>query len=144
METRLDKQINDTRIALAVSGGLLNVSFLGCGSFLPIHPILRSSASSYLARFSPSTKASATVSSHSHRYSSSNLNSWFMRIDKDKELRGKQSELANINRQQQALAYLQTDFANLKPDINLICERLLLFAEIWASVRWLVLLTTTI
>ncbi|KAF5323039.1 hypothetical protein D9611_009337 [Ephemerocybe angulata] len=57
------------------------------------------------------------------------------RNGKQKALRGKQADLADVNRKQEALAQLQSDFDNVKPDITLICEKLVLFAEIWSSVR---------
>ncbi|RXW16928.1 hypothetical protein EST38_g8925 [Candolleomyces aberdarensis] len=55
--------------------------------------------------------------------------------DKAKKLQEKQDALAEVNRKQQALANLKTDFDGVKPDIALICEKLVLFAEIWSSVR---------
>ena len=55
-------------------------------------------------------------------------------IDKARQLEQKEKELADVNRKQQALAQLQTDIDGLKPDISLICERLVLFGEIWSSV----------
>ncbi|KAF8756971.1 hypothetical protein RHS01_04168 [Rhizoctonia solani] len=51
------------------------------------------------------------------------------------DLAGKQSKLEDANRKQQALAHLKTEYDGLKPSISLICEKLLLFAEIWSSVR---------
>ncbi|KAJ2924806.1 hypothetical protein H1R20_g12280, partial [Candolleomyces eurysporus] len=57
------------------------------------------------------------------------------RNDKAKKLQEKQNALAEVNRKQQALANLQSDFDGVKPDIALICEKLVLFAEIWSSVR---------
>ncbi|RXW11185.1 hypothetical protein EST38_g14669, partial [Candolleomyces aberdarensis] len=54
---------------------------------------------------------------------------------KAKKLQEKQDALAEVNRKQQALANLKTDFDGVKPDIALICEKLVLFAEIWSSVR---------
>ncbi|KAF6748029.1 hypothetical protein DFP72DRAFT_820981 [Ephemerocybe angulata] len=57
------------------------------------------------------------------------------RNDKQTALRGKQADLAEVNRKQAALAQLQSDFDGVKPDITLICEKLVLFAEIWSSVR---------
>ena len=50
------------------------------------------------------------------------------------ELEKKQAELVAVNKKQEALAQMQTDFENLKPDIALICDRLALFAQIWVSV----------
>ncbi|TEB33802.1 hypothetical protein FA13DRAFT_1626524 [Coprinellus micaceus] len=94
----LDKQMNDTRIALAVCGGLLNViGLIVAGSVLAVYQSQRNA--------------------------------------KNNELAGKRQELADINRRQKGLAYLQTDLAGLEPDFDLICERLQGFAEIWASVR---------
>jgi len=57
------------------------------------------------------------------------------RADKERELHRKQLELAEVNKKQIALAHLKTQFDLLRPDITLICERLVLFAEIWSSVR---------
>ncbi|CCM02035.1 uncharacterized protein FIBRA_04111 [Fibroporia radiculosa] len=57
------------------------------------------------------------------------------RDDKARELGGKLNALADINRKQEALAHLKTEFDGFKPDIALICEKLVLFAEIWSSVR---------
>ncbi|EUC59324.1 transmembrane protein, putative, partial [Rhizoctonia solani AG-3 Rhs1AP] len=57
------------------------------------------------------------------------------RNDKAAELARKQKELDDVNRKQQALSQLKTEFDNLQPDINLICEKLVLFAEIWATVQ---------
>lgn len=54
--------------------------------------------------------------------------------DKASELKGKQDALAEVNRKQEALANLQSDFDGVKPDIALICEKLVLFAEIWSAV----------
>jgi len=51
------------------------------------------------------------------------------------DLAAKQAALAEVNRKQQALAHLKSDFDGVKPDIALICEKLVLFAEIWSSVR---------
>ncbi|EGN94763.1 hypothetical protein SERLA73DRAFT_187819 [Serpula lacrymans var. lacrymans S7.3] len=51
------------------------------------------------------------------------------------KLIGKQNDLIDVNRKQAALAHLKTDFDGLKPDIALICDKLVLFAEIWSSVR---------
>ena len=56
--------------------------------------------------------------------------------DKAQKLLNKQNALADLNRKQEALANLESDFKGLKPDIALICERLVLFAEIWSSVRF--------
>ncbi|KAJ2913937.1 hypothetical protein MD484_g6477, partial [Candolleomyces efflorescens] len=51
------------------------------------------------------------------------------------QLSGKERELAIVNQTQKDLANLQTEFDGVKPDIDLICQRLVLFAEIWSSVR---------
>lgn len=51
------------------------------------------------------------------------------------DLAAKQADLADVNRKQVALAHLKSDFDGVKPDITLICDKLVLFAEIWASVR---------
>ncbi|KAJ2930016.1 hypothetical protein H1R20_g7082, partial [Candolleomyces eurysporus] len=55
--------------------------------------------------------------------------------DKMSQLWGKEKELATVNEKQQALAYLQSQSDGVKPEIDLICEKLILFAEIWSSVR---------
>ena len=55
-------------------------------------------------------------------------------LEKEKEFLRKQLELAEVNRRQVALAHLKTQFDALEPDITLICEKLVLFAEIWSSV----------
>jgi outer membrane murein-binding lipoprotein Lpp len=57
------------------------------------------------------------------------------RADKVKTLNQKRAELADVNRKQEALAHLQSEFDGTKPTIALICERLVLFGEIWTSVR---------
>ncbi|EGN94760.1 hypothetical protein SERLA73DRAFT_187807 [Serpula lacrymans var. lacrymans S7.3] len=57
------------------------------------------------------------------------------RDEKASILQRKQNELIDVNRKQAALAHLKTDFDGLKPDIALICDKLILFAEIWSSVR---------
>lgn len=57
------------------------------------------------------------------------------RVRAEIDLRRTQRELAEVNRLQQALARLKGDFDGLKPDINLICDKLALFGEIWESVR---------
>ncbi|CAE6431798.1 unnamed protein product [Rhizoctonia solani] len=57
------------------------------------------------------------------------------RNGKAAELASKQKELDEVNRKQKALAQLKTEFDGLQPDINLICDRLVLFAEIWTSVQ---------
>lgn len=56
------------------------------------------------------------------------------RVRAEIDLRRTQRELAEVNRLQQALARLKGDFDGLKPDINLICDKLALFGEIWESV----------
>ncbi|KAF8678334.1 hypothetical protein RHS04_05703 [Rhizoctonia solani] len=57
------------------------------------------------------------------------------RIDKTITLSNKRQELAEVNRQQEALAHVKTAFDGLKPDIALICQKLSLFGEIWSSVQ---------
>ena len=54
---------------------------------------------------------------------------------KEDELAQAQDELAEVNRKQVALQNLQTKFAGMKPDIQIICDNLAIFAEVWASVR---------
>lgn len=55
-------------------------------------------------------------------------------VDKAKELKGKQDALEDVNRRQEALAKLATEFEDVKPSITQICEKLVLFGEIWLSV----------
>ncbi|KAF6744264.1 hypothetical protein DFP72DRAFT_929589 [Ephemerocybe angulata] len=94
----LDEQINSTRLALAISGGLLNViGMITAGSLLATYQNRRN--------------------------------------ERDNDRTQRQNELNEVNRRQAALAFLKIDVANLQPDIDLICERLFLFAEIWSSVR---------
>ncbi|KAF8694672.1 hypothetical protein RHS03_08141, partial [Rhizoctonia solani] len=57
------------------------------------------------------------------------------RSTKAADLTDKQKKLEDANRKQQALAHLKTEYDGLKPSITLICNKLLLFAEIWSSVR---------
>ncbi|KAG8697442.1 hypothetical protein FRC08_006529 [Ceratobasidium sp. 394] len=57
------------------------------------------------------------------------------RDDKIAEFLGKQKELEEVNRKQEKLAHLKSEFDAVQPDISLICEKLLLFAEIWSAVR---------
>ncbi|KAF8704725.1 hypothetical protein RHS03_06036, partial [Rhizoctonia solani] len=57
------------------------------------------------------------------------------RVDKTITLSNKRKELAEVNRQQEALAHVKTAFDGLKPDIALICQKLSLFGEIWSSVQ---------
>lgn len=57
------------------------------------------------------------------------------RVSAEVRLARARQALAVVNAQQQALARLKGDFDGLKPDINLICERLVMFGEIWQSVR---------
>lgn len=57
------------------------------------------------------------------------------RAEKQKTLASRQKELDEVNKQQKALAKVKSDFDGLKPDIALICAKLILFAEIWSSVR---------
>lgn len=47
----------------------------------------------------------------------------------------KKNELKDVNRKQVELAKIKSDFDGLKPDIALICDRLVLFAEIRSKVR---------
>ncbi|KAF6744263.1 hypothetical protein DFP72DRAFT_83772 [Ephemerocybe angulata] len=54
---------------------------------------------------------------------------------KDEKRRQKQDELNKINPRQDALAFLKIDVGNLQPYTDLICERLFLFSEVWASVQ---------
>ena len=54
---------------------------------------------------------------------------------KEGELREAQNQLAEVNRKQEALQHIQTEFEGLKPDIQIICDNLAIFAEVWASVR---------
>ncbi|EGN94764.1 hypothetical protein SERLA73DRAFT_187820 [Serpula lacrymans var. lacrymans S7.3] len=56
------------------------------------------------------------------------------RIKAEKALNAKKTELAEVNRKQRALAELKTRFDGLKPDIALICEKLIIFGNIWQSV----------
>jgi hypothetical protein len=67
-------------------------------------------------------------------YLLSPCNHLYAKLGKVAALEGKQAELAEVNKKQEALAHIQTEFENLKPDINLICDRLSLFAAIWVSV----------
>lgn len=53
---------------------------------------------------------------------------------KGKELSDKKKELEDVNRKQKAIAKVKSEFDGLKPDIVLICEKLVLFADIWNSV----------
>ncbi|KAJ2925546.1 hypothetical protein H1R20_g11545, partial [Candolleomyces eurysporus] len=46
-----------------------------------------------------------------------------------------QRELADVNAKQEGLAKIKSEFDGLRPDIALICAKLVLFAEIWNSVR---------
>ncbi|KEP46140.1 putative reovirus sigma C capsid domain protein [Rhizoctonia solani 123E] len=57
------------------------------------------------------------------------------RIEKTLDLSQKQKDLADVNRKQQALAQIKTQFDGLKPDIALICSKLALFGDIWASIQ---------
>ena len=67
-------------------------------------------------------------------YLLSPCNHLYAKLGKVAELERKQAELAEVNKKQEALAQIQTDFEKLKPDIALICDRLVLFAQIWVSV----------
>ena len=68
------------------------------------------------------------------QYLLSPYNHLYAELGKVAELERKQADLAEVNKKQDALAHVQTDFENLKPDIALICDRLALFAHIWVSV----------
>ncbi|CCM00800.1 uncharacterized protein FIBRA_02842 [Fibroporia radiculosa] len=57
------------------------------------------------------------------------------RNSKAADLAKKKKDLADVNQKQTDLANLKTEFNGLKPDIMLICEKLVLFAEIWSSVQ---------
>ncbi|KAG8717481.1 hypothetical protein FRC08_007366 [Ceratobasidium sp. 394] len=57
------------------------------------------------------------------------------RNDKIAEFLGKQKELEEVNRKQEKLTHLKSEFDAVQPDISLICEKLLLFAEIWSAVH---------
>jgi hypothetical protein len=56
------------------------------------------------------------------------------RIQAERDLSRKQVELADVNRQQRALAAIKTEFDILKPDIALIADRLIMFGNIWETV----------
>lgn len=56
-------------------------------------------------------------------------------LEKEQELANAQRELEQVNEQQVALARIQSTFDGMQPDIELICDNLALFAEVWASVR---------
>ncbi|KIJ58202.1 hypothetical protein HYDPIDRAFT_171360 [Hydnomerulius pinastri MD-312] len=53
------------------------------------------------------------------------------RAQKQKELAVKQAELAEVNRKQEALAHIKSEFDGLDPDIKIISSSLSLFADIW-------------
>jgi hypothetical protein len=57
------------------------------------------------------------------------------RNGKAADLLRNQAALAEVNQKQEALAHIKTEFDGLRPDIALICNRLVLFSEIWSSVR---------
>jgi len=57
------------------------------------------------------------------------------RTEKERELHRKQLDLAQVNLSQVALAHLNIQIDILRPDIALICDKLLLFSQIWTSVR---------
>ncbi|KAJ2924985.1 hypothetical protein H1R20_g12093, partial [Candolleomyces eurysporus] len=46
-----------------------------------------------------------------------------------------QRELEDVNSKQEGLAKIKSEFDGLRPDIALICAKLVLFAEIWSSVQ---------
>ncbi|KAJ2913939.1 hypothetical protein MD484_g6471, partial [Candolleomyces efflorescens] len=52
-----------------------------------------------------------------------------------RQLNNKKKDLAHVNEAQDALPFVESEFNGMKPDIDLICERLVLFAQIWSSVR---------
>ena len=82
-------------------------------------------------------KTSVMVSSQQHLATSSastDKGFYFIFSAKSKELTAKRQELDDVNRKQKGLAKLQTDVAVMKPDFDLICDRLHGFAEIWSSV----------
>ncbi|KAJ2914564.1 hypothetical protein MD484_g5834, partial [Candolleomyces efflorescens] len=56
------------------------------------------------------------------------------RIKAELDLREKKAELEEVNRKQQALAELKTEYDGLKPDISLIAAKLVVFGNIWDSV----------
>ncbi|TEB33804.1 hypothetical protein FA13DRAFT_1789631 [Coprinellus micaceus] len=57
------------------------------------------------------------------------------RLDAELKLQQAQRDLAEVNATQKVLAYIKTEFVGLKPDINLICEKLGLFGDIWQGIR---------
>ncbi|KAJ2925329.1 hypothetical protein H1R20_g11798, partial [Candolleomyces eurysporus] len=57
------------------------------------------------------------------------------RREKANELQGKQSRLEAIKAKQQLLGQAKAAFDAWKPNIALVCDKLVLFAETWASVR---------
>lgn len=57
------------------------------------------------------------------------------RVKAELDLRKAKSDLAEVNKQQEALAHVKSEFDQLKPDINLICEKLTLFGQVWQSIR---------
>ncbi|RXW21444.1 hypothetical protein EST38_g4409 [Candolleomyces aberdarensis] len=57
------------------------------------------------------------------------------RVAKTIELSDRQNELEDVNKKQEGLAKVKTEFDGLRPDIFLICDKLVLFGEIWSSVR---------
>ncbi|TEB26954.1 hypothetical protein FA13DRAFT_1795203 [Coprinellus micaceus] len=57
------------------------------------------------------------------------------RLEAELDLQKAQRDLAEVNAMQEALAHIKTEFAGLKPDINLICEKLGLFGDIWKNIR---------
>ncbi|CAE6488256.1 unnamed protein product [Rhizoctonia solani] len=58
-----------------------------------------------------------------------------LRLEQASQLSGIQRELADVNRNQQELAQIKTEFDGLKPDIALICPKLALIGEIWPAIR---------
>ena len=67
-------------------------------------------------------------------YLLSHCNHLYAKLAKVAELERTQDDLAEVNKKQEALPHVQTEFEKLKPDIALICDRLALFAQIWVSV----------
>lgn len=57
------------------------------------------------------------------------------RIVQTVELSNRKKELVQVNAKQVAIAKIKSDFDGLRPDIALICEKLVLFAQIWSSVQ---------
>ncbi|CCM00799.1 uncharacterized protein FIBRA_02841 [Fibroporia radiculosa] len=58
----------------------------------------------------------------------------YQRVKAEHDLNDKKAELVEVNRKQSGLAEIKTQFDGLKPDIALICEKLVIFGNIWQSV----------